>query len=101
MTDTAGLATFSPRSSSASSANTTEARPRGPNQPTKVTVGQPSFAPIRASATGAILTTVRLSTAYTTSCQVRCSNIGATATAPNASHTSSDTRAPVSSTNGT
>ena len=101
MTATAGPAAFPPRSSSASSANTTEARPRGPNQPTNAIVGHPSFAPIRASATGIILITVRLSTAYTTSCQVRCSNVGATATAPNASHTSSDTSAPVSSTNGT
>jgi hypothetical protein len=52
-------------------------------------------------ATGAILITVTLSTAYTTSCQVRASSAGAMATAPNASQTSSDTSAPVSSTNGT
>src|SRR6202012_5574963 len=90
-----------PRSSSASNANTTEARPRGPNQPTNAVVGQPSLVPSRASATGTIRTTVRLSTAYTTSCQVRCSNIGTTAIAPTPSHTSSDTSAPVSSTNGT
>ena len=44
---------------------------------------------------------VRLSTAYSTICQVRLSSAGATATAPNTSQTSRDTRAPVSSTNGT
>ncbi len=101
MIATAGLDAFSPRSSSAMSANTTEARPLGPNQPTNAVVAQPSLVPASARTTGPILTTVRLSRAYTASCQVRCSSSGATAIAPNASHTSSDTSAPVSSTNGT
>jgi hypothetical protein len=52
-------------------------------------------------ATGAIRITVRLRAAYSTICQFRTSTAGATATAPNASQTSKDTSAPVSSTNGT
>ena len=44
--------------------------------------------------------TVRLSTAYSTVCQVTSVRAGATATTPNMSHTSSDSRLPVSSTNG-
>ena len=43
---------------------------------------------------------VRLSTAYTTISHVRAFIAGTTATAPNASQTSRDTSAPVSSTNG-
>ena len=41
----------------------TEASPRGPNQPTKATLARSSPVPTRASATGSIRTTVRLSTA--------------------------------------
>src|SRR5277367_2604984 len=52
MTVTAGPATRSPRSSSASSAKTTDARPRGPNQPTSAAAGRPSPAPASARATG-------------------------------------------------
>ena len=44
--------------------------------------------------------TVRLSTAYSTICHVRAFIAGTTSTAPNASQTSRDTSAPVSSTNG-
>ena len=50
---------------------------------------------------GTIRINVRLSTAYATSGHVKLSNAGTTMTAPNASHTNSDTRALVSSTNGT
>src|SRR5215469_18013261 len=101
ITVTARPAVGSPSSSSASNANTTDARPRGPNQATKVTVAQPSRAPTSATATGTILTTVRLRTAYSTICQVTASIAGTSVTAPNASQTSKDTRAPISSTNGT
>ena len=44
-------------------ANTIEARPRGPNQPRNATVGRRAPVPSSASATGSIRTTVRLSTA--------------------------------------
>jgi len=44
---------------------------------------------------------VRLRIAYSTICQVRLSTAGTSSTAPNDSQTSKDTRAPVSSTNGT
>src|SRR6266498_1841031 len=101
ITVTAGPTAVLPSSSSARRAKTTDARPRGPNQPTSATVGQPSRAPARAAATGTIRITVRLSTAYTMICHVRPLNADATATAPNASQTSSDARAPASSTNGT
>ena len=50
-------------SSRASSVKTTDANPRGPNQPMNVTVTSRSRVPITASATGTILTTVRLSSA--------------------------------------
>ena len=46
--------------SSASSANTSEASPRGPNQPMKATVGRRTPRPASAMATGTIRTTVRL-----------------------------------------
>lgn len=49
--------------SSASSANTREASPRGPNQPMKATVGRFTPWPARAIATGTMRTTVKLSTA--------------------------------------
>ena len=48
---------------------TTEARPRGPNQPTKATVARSSPVPARAMATGTMRRTVRASTANTTSRQ--------------------------------
>src|ERR1019366_3463895 len=100
MTATAGPATRWPSSSSASNAKTTDARPRGPDQPTNAVAARPNRAPASAAATGAIRITVRLSTAYTTVCQITLSSAGTTAITPNASQTSSDTRAPVSSTNG-
>ena len=49
--------------SSTSTANTIEARPRGPNQPVKATVGVRAPVPSNASHTGAMRMTVRLSTA--------------------------------------
>ena len=50
-------------SSRARRVKTTEASPRGPNQPMKATVVRRSCVPISAIATGTILITVRLSTA--------------------------------------
>jgi len=44
-------------------ANTTEARPRGPNQPMKATVGRRTPMPAVAIATGSMRTSVRLSAA--------------------------------------
>ncbi len=52
----------SPSSSTASSAKTTEANPRGPNQPTKLRSRGPAGTE-NAIATGTIRTSVRLSTA--------------------------------------
>src|SRR5271170_3530570 len=101
MTATARSAVGVPSSSSASNAKTTDARPRGPNQATRVTVAQPSRAPTSATVTGTIRTIVRLRIAYSTIGPVRVFIAGTSATAPNASQTSKDTRAPVSSTNGT
>ena len=51
-------------------ANTIDARPRGPNQPRKPTVGGRAPEPSIAIATGSIRTSVRLSTAYSASSQV-------------------------------
>ena len=59
---TCGLA--SPSSSTASNANTTDANPLGPNQPTNATVARSWPAPMSEIATGTIRTTVRLMTAY-------------------------------------
>jgi hypothetical protein len=50
-------------SSTTITANTIEARPRGPNQPRKPTVGIRAPVPIIAIATGSMRTSVRLSTA--------------------------------------
>ena len=91
MTDTASSAPV-PSSSSAISAKTRDARPRGPNQPTNSTVCRSRPAPSKASATGTIRTAVRLSTAYSKVVSLRSSNTIGTAIAPNASHTSRETR---------
>ena len=96
---TATASSGAPRASSASSANTSEARPRGPNQPTNRTVFRSRPAPIEASATGSMRTTVRLSTAYTSDRGAMRSSMMGTAMAPKASHTSRDTRPPICSTN--
>ena len=50
-------------SSTTITANTIDARPLGPNQPRKLTVGIRAPLPIIATATGSIRTRVRLSTA--------------------------------------
>ena len=50
----------------ASKANTTEASPRGPNQPMNTTLGRSSPERTRLSATGSMRMTVRLARAYTT-----------------------------------
>ena len=50
-------------SSRASSVNTTEASPRGPNHPMNATVAGRRCVPISEIATGTILITVRLSSA--------------------------------------
>ena len=50
-------------SSSTSTANTIEARPRGPNQPAKATVGVRAPVPVNDSHTGAMRRIVRLMTA--------------------------------------
>ena len=69
-------------SSTAITANTIEASPRGPNQPRKPTVRRLAPLPIMAIATGSIRTTVRLSTAYAAALQVRCSRPGPSRIAP-------------------
>ena len=51
-----------PRASKAIRVNTTEARPRGPNQPMKPTVSARSRVPNSEIATGTIRTRVRLTT---------------------------------------
>ena len=80
-----------PRSSRARSAETSDASPRGPNQPTNSTVLRSSPAPQHANATGTIRTSVRLSIAYaTTARSARTSTIGM-ASAPNANQTSIET----------
>ena len=53
----------SPAASITTTPKTIDARPRGPNQPRRSTVGGRACAPIIAIATGIILTTVRLKTA--------------------------------------
>ena len=53
-------------SSRTNSAKRIDARPRGPNQPRKPTVGRRTPEPINESATGIIRTAVKLSTAYST-----------------------------------
>ncbi len=78
-------------------ANTTVARPRGPNHPTNATVGHPAPVRARATATGIIRTTVRLSTAYAMTCQVISAHTWRTATAPKPIQVTAASRFPVSS----
>ncbi len=82
------------RESNASTPNTTEARPRGPNQPMNATVTGVNPQPISTSATGTMRTTVRARTAKTTVCHVTFSSAGSIA-APNRNQTTSDRNAPL------
>ena len=79
--------------------NTSEASPRGPNQPMKATVGSPTCRPASARATGSIRTTVRLSTAYTTTCQVISGSASVIATAPKITQVAAARRSPALSVN--
>ena len=82
-----------------SSPNTTEARPRGPNQPMKATVGARAPLPSRAIATGTMRTSVRLSAAYSTTCQVRWGMAQAIPAAPKPIQVTAASTPPASSVN--
>ena len=69
-------------SSTTITANTIDARPRGPNQPRKPTVGGRARDPNIAIATGSIRTTVRLRTAYSASSQLSSPSAGPSRIAP-------------------
>src|ERR1700760_4558477 len=84
-------------SSTTITANTIDARPRGPNQPRNPTVWRWAPLPTSAMATGSMRTTVRLSTAYSATRQVTCSSAGPRRTAPNARKVTPPSRPPISS----
>ena len=79
-------------------AKTIEASPRGPNQPTKSTVALSIPEPMSAIATGSMRTTVKLSTAYTTMCQVQPAANAGMMTEPKTNHAIIDARPQVCST---
>ena len=84
-------------SSTTITANTIDARPRGPNHPRKPTVGVRAPLPIIATATGSMRISVRLSTAYSTICQVTCLSTGPRSTAPKIRNVTPPRSAPSSS----
>src|SRR5262249_51535463 len=73
----------SPAASTITTPKTIDARPRGPNHPRKRTVGARACEPSIATTTGTIRTTVRLSTAYTTSARPTCAQTEPSTAAPN------------------
>ena len=84
-------------SSTTVSMNTMVARPRGPNQPAKAIVCAAAPEPISDNATGTILTTVRLRTAYTTVDRSRSVMLRPTTTAPKTKNVTVQSNPPTSS----
>ena len=86
--------------STARSPNTIDASPRGPNQPTKATVGRPSRLPTSAIVTGTMRMTVRLRMAYRIGRRSSVIwNSELTKEAPKTVHTAIDKRIPAASLN--
>ena len=82
------------------SPRTIEARPRGPNQPMKITLAALRRVPMSAIATGSIRTTVRLRTAYSQSTALTCDQLRTT-TRPKRKNTERLSSCPHSSANST
>jgi hypothetical protein len=88
--------------STATSVNTTDARPRGPNQPMNAMVSRRRPTPWSEMATGSIRTTVRLSRAYAIAVpSIPSVTTGPTKSTPNMIHTKNEAKRPTVSANST